>query len=158
MSAKAAGAVVTVVPICLFHDPTAPIERGLSTPPHHTQVMNAQAAGAVAAIVYDDVYESLIIMSKPKGHPDPDIPSVFVSEKAGILMRKLMTLDVIRVRLTPVGLLVGWWLVAGRESEMAWVCASQVLAAAGGATSYAAALPLPSLCPLLPLLCSCLRM
>ncbi|PNW72441.1 hypothetical protein CHLRE_16g680117v5 [Chlamydomonas reinhardtii] len=66
------------------------------------KVMNAQAAGALAAIVYDDVYESLIIMSKPKGHPDPLIPAVFVSQKAGIIMRKLMTLDVIRVRITPL--------------------------------------------------------
>ncbi|KAG2434233.1 hypothetical protein HXX76_007958 [Chlamydomonas incerta] len=66
------------------------------------KVMNAQAAGAIAAIVYDDVYESLIIMSKPKGHPDPLIPAVFVSQKAGIIMRKLMTLDVIRVRITPL--------------------------------------------------------
>ncbi|KAG2494928.1 hypothetical protein HYH03_006863 [Edaphochlamys debaryana] len=66
------------------------------------KIQNAQAAGAIAAIVYDDVYESLIIMSKPKGHPDPDIPSVFVSQKAGIIMKKLMTLDVIRVRITPL--------------------------------------------------------
>ncbi len=91
--------------------------------------MNAQAAGAVAAIVYDDVYESLIIMSKPKGHPDPDIPSVFVSEKAGILMRKLMTLDVIRVRLTPVGLLGGWLSAGGRAGGWA---ATRVYAACPG--------------------------
>lgn len=32
----------------------------------HAQVRNAEAAGAVAAIVYDDVAESLIIMSKPR--------------------------------------------------------------------------------------------
>ncbi|KXZ55788.1 hypothetical protein GPECTOR_2g1338 [Gonium pectorale] len=66
------------------------------------KVMNAQAAGAMAAIVYDDLYESLIIMSKPKGHPDPDIPSVFMSQKAGMIMKKLMTLDVVRVRITPL--------------------------------------------------------
>ncbi|GLI68392.1 hypothetical protein VaNZ11_012778 [Volvox africanus] len=66
------------------------------------KVMNAQNAGAMAAIVYDDVYESLIIMSKPKGHQDPVIPSVFVSQKAGIIMRKLMTIDTIRVRITPL--------------------------------------------------------
>ena len=33
---------------------------------HYFQVRHAQDAGAVAAIVYDDVYESLIIMSKPR--------------------------------------------------------------------------------------------
>ncbi|GIL54023.1 hypothetical protein Vafri_9575 [Volvox africanus] len=66
------------------------------------KVMNAQRAGAMAAVVYDDVYESLIIMSKPKGHQDPVIPAVFVSQKAGIIMRKLMTIDTIRVRITPL--------------------------------------------------------
>lgn len=66
------------------------------------QVHNAELAGASAAIVYDDVYEALIIMSKPRDHPDPDIPAVFVSEKAGIIMRKLMTPGVTRVRIVPV--------------------------------------------------------
>lgn len=42
----------------------------------HGQVRHAEQAGARAAIVYDDVYESLIIMSKPQDHPDPGIPSV----------------------------------------------------------------------------------
>lgn len=65
-------------------------------------MLHAQAAGAIAAIVYDDVYESLIIMSKPYGHPDPGIPSVFVTQKAGVIMRKLMSLDEIRVHITPV--------------------------------------------------------
>jgi E3 ubiquitin-protein ligase RNF13 len=62
----------------------------------------AELAGASAAIVYDDVYEALIIMSKPRDHPDPEIPAVFVSEKAGIIMRKLMTPGVTRVRIVPV--------------------------------------------------------
>ncbi len=35
--------------------------------------------------------QSLIIMSKPAGHPDVDIPAVFVSQKAGIIMRRLIT-------------------------------------------------------------------
>lgn len=69
------------------------------------QVRHAQDAGAVGVIVYDDEMESLIIMSKPRSHPDPDIPSVFVSQKAGMLMRKLIELegpDGVRVRITPV--------------------------------------------------------
>lgn len=45
-------------------------------PPTRRQVRNAEGAGAIAAIVYDDVYEPLIIMSKPPDHPDPGIPSV----------------------------------------------------------------------------------
>ena len=35
--------------------------------------------------------QSLIIMSKPAGHPDVDIPAVFVSQKAGIIMHRLIT-------------------------------------------------------------------
>ena len=35
--------------------------------------------------------QSLIIMSKPAGRPDVGIPAVFVSQKAGIIMRRLMT-------------------------------------------------------------------
>lgn len=65
---------------------------------------NAELAGASAAIVYDDVYEALIIMSKPRGNPDPLIPSVFVSEKAGIIMKKLLTPGQTRVRIMPVRL------------------------------------------------------
>lgn len=74
------------------------------------KVRHAQEAGAVAAIVYDDEYESLIIMSKPRTHPDPLIPSVFVTEKAGILMKKLIALegpDGVRARITMVSA-VAW--------------------------------------------------
>jgi hypothetical protein len=53
--------------------------------------------------VFDDAYEALIIMSKPLGNPDPGIPSVFVSAKAGLVMRKLLVPGQTRVRLTPVG-------------------------------------------------------
>eukprot|EP00879_Flechtneria_rotunda_P003265 GHRR01003490.1.p1 GENE.GHRR01003490.1~~GHRR01003490.1.p1 ORF type:complete len:766 (+),score=335.12 GHRR01003490.1:402-2699(+) len=66
------------------------------------KVRHAELAGASAAIVYDDVYEALIIMSKPRDHPDPSIPAVFVSEKAGIIMRKLLTPGQTRVRIVPV--------------------------------------------------------
>ena len=52
---------------------------------------HAQEAGASAAIVYDDVYEALIIMSKPRDHAEPGIPSVFVAQKTGIVMKKLMS-------------------------------------------------------------------
>ncbi len=52
---------------------------------------NAQQAGASAAIVYDDTFEPLIIMSKPLGHSDPGIPAVFVSQKTGIVMQKFLT-------------------------------------------------------------------
>ncbi len=67
------------------------------------QVKHAQDAGAVAAIVYDDVYEALIIMSKPRDHEDPRIPAVFVAQKTGIVMKKLMSPGTTVVRITPVG-------------------------------------------------------
>lgn len=46
--------------------------------------------------------QALIIMSKPRDHPDPGIPAVFVSEKAGIIMRRLLTPGQSRVRIVPV--------------------------------------------------------
>ena len=64
--------------------------------------MNAQNAGAEAVIVYDNVYEALIIMAKPIGNLDPDIPSVFVSQKAGIVMRKLIATGETFAEILPV--------------------------------------------------------
>lgn len=46
--------------------------------------------------------QALIIMSKPPGNPDPEIPSVFVSQKAGLIMQKLLELDDIRVSISSV--------------------------------------------------------
>ena len=63
-----------------------------------------EAAGALAAIVYDDVYEPLIIMSKPADHLDPGIPAVFVSERSGVMLKRLMTPGLTTVEITPVGL------------------------------------------------------
>ena len=68
----------------------------------HVQVKHAEDAGASGAIVYDDVYEALIIMSKPRDHAEPGIPSVFVAQKTGIVMKKLMTPGATIVRITPV--------------------------------------------------------
>lgn len=68
------------------------------------QVRNAQNAGALAAIVYDDMYESLIIMSKPPNHADPLIPSCFITLRSGMLIRRLLELDFeARARIVPVG-------------------------------------------------------
>ena len=71
------------------------------------QVQNAQQAGAIAAIIYDDTFEPLIIMSKPLGHPDPAIPAVFVAQKTGIVMQKFLrtgtvTVQIIQVRISIV--------------------------------------------------------
>lgn len=57
----------------------------------------------MAAIVYDDTYEPLIIMSKPLSHDSPGIPAVFISQKSGVIMKKLMTPGVTTVRILPVG-------------------------------------------------------
>ena len=72
------------------------------------QVRHAEEAGAAGAIVYDDVYEALIIMSKPRDHPEPGIPAVFVAQKTGIVMKKLMTPASTLVRITPVRPLRAW--------------------------------------------------
>ena len=47
----------------------------------------------MAAIVYDNIYESLIIMSKPPGHPDTTIPAVFINQHSGFILTKLMEVD-----------------------------------------------------------------
>jgi E3 ubiquitin-protein ligase RNF13 len=65
-------------------------------------VRHAQHAGAAAAIVYDNTYEPLIIMSKPAGHASPGIPAVFISQKSGIIMKKLMTPGVTVAHIMPV--------------------------------------------------------
>jgi E3 ubiquitin-protein ligase RNF13 len=42
-------------------------------------------------------------MSKPRGHPDPLIPSVFITQRAGLLIRSLMDLgEEVTVQITPV--------------------------------------------------------
>lgn len=53
------------------------------------KVKHAEKAGARAAIVFDDVREPLIIMSKPPGNPEPLIPSVFVSQASGAVLLRL---------------------------------------------------------------------
>lgn len=79
----------------------------LHTTSHQTnwvllQVQYAQQAGAIAAIIYDDTFEPLIIMSKPLGHPDPAIPAVFVAQKTGIVMQKFLTTGTVTVKIIQV--------------------------------------------------------
>eukprot|EP00191_Tetraselmis_sp_GSL018_P004220 CAMPEP_0177610798 /NCGR_PEP_ID=MMETSP0419_2-20121207/20028_1 /TAXON_ID=582737 /ORGANISM="Tetraselmis sp., Strain GSL018" /LENGTH=280 /DNA_ID=CAMNT_0019106241 /DNA_START=598 /DNA_END=1436 /DNA_ORIENTATION=- len=66
------------------------------------KVRNAQRAGAIAAIVYDDVYEQLLIMSKPQAAEEPGIPSVFVSKKTGLILKQMMVPGVSTVHISPV--------------------------------------------------------
>ena len=58
--------------------------------PACVQVSNAEAAGATAVLVYDNTFEPLIIMAKPSGTVDPSIPAFFISEKSGVLVKKLV--------------------------------------------------------------------
>lgn len=108
---------LTTAPRCAMPRPRAP-------PPPSSMVrcatgaaaacMHAPVRGALAgqhattrvrpACHADDVFEALLIMSKPAGHPDPCIPAVFVSEKAGLIMSKLLTPGQTRVRIVPVRL------------------------------------------------------
>lgn len=70
------------------------------------QVRNAEDAGASAAIIYDDKYEALIIMSKRADHPAPGIPAVFINQNSGLILKKLLTPGVSMVTITPVGTLL----------------------------------------------------
>ncbi|KAG1664647.1 hypothetical protein FOA52_011784 [Chlamydomonas sp. UWO 241] len=95
------------------------------------KVTNAQAAGALAAIVYDDVYESLIIMSIPPGHTEPDIPSVFVSQRSGFILSKLLEIskegdEAIRVHITPVSAIA--WLSALLSALLGLLMVAMVMA------------------------------
>ena len=65
-------------------------------------MQNAQQAGAIAAIIYDDSFEPLIIMSKPLGHLDPAIPAVFVAQKTGLVMQKFLTTCTVTVQIIQV--------------------------------------------------------
>lgn len=65
-------------------------------------MQNAQDAGAMAVIVYDNEYEPLIVMSKPIGHHDPAIPAVFVAQKTGVVMQKFLTTGTVTVRIIQV--------------------------------------------------------
>lgn len=52
------------------------------------KVFNAEAVGAVAAIIYDDRYEPPYEMIRNRGDPDPHIPSTFVDLTSGLFMEK----------------------------------------------------------------------
>jgi E3 ubiquitin-protein ligase RNF13 len=67
-------------------------------------VRHAQRAGAAAAIIFDYVAESLVVMARPTDHPEPGIPSVFVSQAAGLLMKGLLAPDapIVKVHISPV--------------------------------------------------------
>eukprot|EP00775_Hariotina_reticulata_P009675 gene9675-9833_t len=90
------------------------------------KVRNAELAGAAAAIVYDDTYEALIIMSKPRDHLAPGIPAVFVSEKAGIIMRKLITPGQTRVRIVAVS--ASAWMSLVMSAFLGFMALTVVLA------------------------------
>lgn len=68
-----------------------------------SKVENAAKAGAAAAIIYDDLYEGLLVMSKPDKGEDPPIPSVFISRDSGYLLKALLsTGSIVQVIITPV--------------------------------------------------------
>ena len=89
-----------------------------------------EEAGAIAAIVYDDVNEALIIMSKPRDHVETGIPAVFVAQKTGIVMRKLMTPGLTLVRITPVRPLScnlqHRMVILAAIGNLIWLCMAQI--------------------------------
>lgn len=71
--------------------------------PFAYKVDNAAKAGASAAIIYDDMYEGLLVMSKPEEGEEPSIPSVFISRDSGYLLKTLLlTGGIVQVIITPV--------------------------------------------------------
>ncbi len=75
------------------------------TQPSALQVLRAQAAGAMAAIVYDDAYEPLVIMDKLANMPEPGIPAIFVSQQTGVVMNRLLKAGTTAAILLPVRLM-----------------------------------------------------
>jgi hypothetical protein len=71
--------------------------------PFSYKVENAAKAGAAAAIIYDDIYEGLIVMSKSEDGEEPTIPSVFISRDSGYLLKTLLlTGSNVQLIITPV--------------------------------------------------------
>lgn len=54
------------------------------------KVRNVEKVGASAVIIYDDVFEGLILMSSPEGREAPGIPAVFISRSDGRVLRSLV--------------------------------------------------------------------
>jgi len=71
--------------------------------PFSYKVQNAAKAGAAAAIIYDDMYEGLLVMSKSEEGEEPTIPSVFISRDSGYLLKTLLlTGSTVQLIITPV--------------------------------------------------------
>eukprot|EP00192_Tetraselmis_astigmatica_P003369 CAMPEP_0117657382 /NCGR_PEP_ID=MMETSP0804-20121206/5300_1 /TAXON_ID=1074897 /ORGANISM="Tetraselmis astigmatica, Strain CCMP880" /LENGTH=550 /DNA_ID=CAMNT_0005463831 /DNA_START=451 /DNA_END=2103 /DNA_ORIENTATION=+ len=85
------------------------------------KVRQAEMAGASAAIVYDDVYEQLLIMSKPNAALDPGIPAVFVTKKTGLVLKQMMMPGVSVVHITPLDPVWGSLLMSACAGVLA-VC------------------------------------
>jgi hypothetical protein len=65
-------------------------------------VANVEAAGAAAAIVYDNEQDQLLTMAPQSGYPDPGIPAVFVTHQTGMLLQKLAAAKGVLVHIEPV--------------------------------------------------------
>uniref|UniRef100_A0A7S1X741 RING-type E3 ubiquitin transferase n=1 Tax=Tetraselmis chuii TaxID=63592 RepID=A0A7S1X741_9CHLO len=85
------------------------------------KVRHAQEAGAVAAIVYDDTLEALVIMSKPPEAEDPRIPSVFVSKRTGMVIKRMMKEGETIVNITALDAIWGSMLMSALAGVLA-VC------------------------------------
>ena len=91
------------------------------------KVRHAEEAGAAAAIIFDDIYESLIIMAKPPTHPSPAIPSVFISQRSGEVLRRLYEPGKTQVMITPLADIV--WMSMILSAFSGFLAVSVVLSA-----------------------------
>ncbi|KDD77015.1 hypothetical protein H632_c39p0, partial [Helicosporidium sp. ATCC 50920] len=116
------------------------------------KVLHAEAAGASAAIVYDDMWGPLVVMSRATKGAEPGIPAVFVSRASGLALRARAAPGLSRVLLLPptdadvlsmlgtvsacmlLSMLLALWLIR-RQSEERWAeRAEEEGAAEGGMT------------------------
>ena len=54
------------------------------------KVQNAEAAGAAAVIIYDNLPGEMFIMAKPYDAPEPRIPAVSISKASGLLIKGVL--------------------------------------------------------------------
>lgn len=87
--------------------------------PFSYKVENAAKAGAAAAIIYDDLYEGLLLMSKSEEDEEPPIPSVFISRDSGYLLKTmLLTGSTVQLIITPVSDIIWMSMFASAVAGM----------------------------------------
>merc|ERR1712166_317796 len=69
----------------------------------HTKAVNAQAAGAIAIIVFNDQHQMVEVMEGVDELPSPMIPTVLVETAPGNRLLKMLGMHVTIAKSTPEG-------------------------------------------------------